>query len=68
MDVYVTLKGLTNKERLSMHKLIGIDLAWFLKKWVRLRKNRDMDLDFTEFIEKEVATDVGIPRDIKERH
>ena len=50
MEVYVTLDDLTKEERISMPKLIGIDLNWHLDKWLFSRTNDSL----TEFIEREV--------------
>jgi uncharacterized protein YjaG (DUF416 family) len=52
MEVYVTLEELTEEERKSTPKLVGIDLNWYLKAWVSSRKNRD--IEFIDYIQEDI--------------
>jgi hypothetical protein len=52
MQIYVSLEDLTEEERRSMPKLVGIDLEWYLKTWVGTKTKRGTS--FVEFIQEDI--------------
>lgn len=48
--IYVALEKLTEQERKSMPKLIGIDLEWYVDRW----NEYPTAIRLTDFIEREL--------------